>query len=316
MPSRNRYHAPPLPGSPRGGDGARVIRPLIVVVGLAVAAPVRPSHAHQRLDRRRRGQRRQRMRRRSAATDDTWPSRRRRPTWWPATPTGSPTSSCATATPMPTASSTRPAAVATTRLSVGPGGVQGDGVSINPVITPDGRYVCFISTASTLVPGTPGGVFQVYRAGSRQRPALTLVSASNAGLAGNADSLSPSISDDGEWVAFQSTSSNWVHLLPAAADVPGLPAVRAAQHPAAAVARHRPADAFHRSDRRSRWLAGRVSIRPGPAGRAHLPARDLRTGRRLSAPPRRRPQLGVGAIVGVRAAGDRTDPVRTCGDSR
>jgi hypothetical protein len=99
-------------------------------------------------------------------------------------------------------------AVATTRLSVGPGGVQGNGVSINPVITPDGRFVCFLSTASTLAPGTPGGIFQVYRL-DRISGAITLISASNAGLAGNADSLSPSISDDGEWVAFQSTASNW-----------------------------------------------------------------------------------------------------------
>lgn len=100
-------------------------------------------------------------------------------------------------------------AVATTRLSVGAGGVQGDGPSTHPVMTPDGRYVCFLSTASTLVPGTPGGISQVYRL-DRVTGSLLVMSSSNGGaLAGNHDSFAPSISDDGEWVAFQSTATNW-----------------------------------------------------------------------------------------------------------
>jgi hypothetical protein len=107
-----------------------------------------------------------------------------------------------------------PGAVATTRLSIGPGGVQSNGASTNPVMTPDGRYVCFVSTASTLVPGVPAGISQVYRL-DRVTGGLLVMSSSNGGaLAGNRDSLAPSISDDGEWVAFQSTASNWVSFDP------------------------------------------------------------------------------------------------------
>ena len=71
-------------------------------------------------------------------------------------------------------------AVATTRLSVGPGGVQSNGTSINPSITADGRFVCFISTASVLVPGVPGGYYQVYRL-DRSTGAITLISSANDG---------------------------------------------------------------------------------------------------------------------------------------
>ena len=41
-----------------------------------------------------------------------------------------------------------PGAVATTRLNLGPGGVQANDASSNPAITPDGRFVCFISKAT------------------------------------------------------------------------------------------------------------------------------------------------------------------------
>ena len=98
-------------------------------------------------------------------------------------------------------------AVATTRLSVGPGGVQGNGTSINPVITADGRFVAYISTANNLAPGTGGGTYQVYRL-DRTNGATMLVSSTNTGDVANRESLAPSITDDGEWVAFQSTATN------------------------------------------------------------------------------------------------------------
>src|SRR4051794_6323774 len=56
-----------------------------------------------------------------------------------------------------------PGAVATTRLNLGPGGVQADHASSDPAITPDGRFVCFVSKADNLVPGVPVDVLQVYR---------------------------------------------------------------------------------------------------------------------------------------------------------
>ena len=38
-------------------------------------------------------------------------------------------------------------AVATTRVSVTPGGTPADGESYTPVITPDGRYICLLYTS-------------------------------------------------------------------------------------------------------------------------------------------------------------------------
>ena len=55
-----------------------------------------------------------------------------------------------------------PGAVATTRVSVGAGGVQADNLSRDPFITADGRFVFFGSLASTLVPGGPAG-YALYR---------------------------------------------------------------------------------------------------------------------------------------------------------
>jgi hypothetical protein len=98
-------------------------------------------------------------------------------------------------------------AVSTTRLSVGMGGVDANGPSINPVITPDGRYVAFISTASNLTPGVGGGTYQVFRL-DRTTGAMTLISCTAQGEVANSEALGPSMSDNGEWVAFQSAATN------------------------------------------------------------------------------------------------------------
>ena len=98
-------------------------------------------------------------------------------------------------------------AVATTRLSVGPGGVQSNGISLQPAITPDGRYVAFTSTATNLVSGLSGDTSQVFRL-DRTTGAITLISATNVGTPASRSAVSPSISDDGEWVAFQSDATN------------------------------------------------------------------------------------------------------------
>ena len=45
-------------------------------------------------------------------------------------------------------------AVSTTRLSLGSGSLQTNGPSAQPVITPDGRYVAFVSTATNLMAGS------------------------------------------------------------------------------------------------------------------------------------------------------------------
>jgi WD40-like Beta Propeller Repeat len=99
-----------------------------------------------------------------------------------------------------------PGAVATTRLNLGPGGVQADNASSDPAITPDGRFVCFVSKAANLVPGVPAEVLQVYRL-DRTTGAVILVSANDAGTAGDLHSYDPAISADGNVVAFTSEAS-------------------------------------------------------------------------------------------------------------
>ena len=53
-------------------------------------------------------------------------------------------------------------AVATTRISLGPSAAQADGPSSAPVISADGRYVAFVSTATNLVAGA-NAFEQIYR---------------------------------------------------------------------------------------------------------------------------------------------------------
>lgn len=103
-------------------------------------------------------------------------------------------------------------AVSTTRLNVAPGGVQANNASYTPTITPDGRYVCFVSKATNLVPPTtpvPGEVLQVYRL-DRTTGSIVLVSRAAAGTAGELHSREPAISDDGDVVAFSSEASTLI----------------------------------------------------------------------------------------------------------
>ena len=55
-----------------------------------------------------------------------------------------------------------PGAVATTRISVGPGGVLGNNTSWFPAITPDGHYIFFFSDATNLVVSGPTEAY-IYR---------------------------------------------------------------------------------------------------------------------------------------------------------
>lgn len=96
----------------------------------------------------------------------------------------------------------------TTRLSVGPAGLQADGASWRPVISGDGLYVAFDSWATNLT-ATALGNGNVYRrdiAGASN----TLVSAATGGGGGNGVSSSASISADGSRIAFWSYASDLV----------------------------------------------------------------------------------------------------------
>jgi hypothetical protein len=86
----------------------------------------------------------------------------------------------------------------------------GNGDSINPLLSPDGRFVLFDSTAGNLVPGTGGqSRFQVYLF-DRASNTLTLVSVNLNGLGGNGNSTYGGMSPDDRYVVFQSDASDLV----------------------------------------------------------------------------------------------------------
>nr|MDJ0954993.1 S-layer homology domain-containing protein [Acidimicrobiia bacterium] len=97
----------------------------------------------------------------------------------------------------------------TERVSVSSNGVQSINTSGNPVLSGDGRYVAFDSWSPNLVPGDTNygnDVFVHDRVlGSTER-----VSVSSDGAQGDDQSASPSISDDGRYVAFDSWASTLV----------------------------------------------------------------------------------------------------------
>ncbi len=85
----------------------------------------------------------------------------------------------------------------------------GNGVSSNPTISSDGRFVAFTSSATTLAP-TPGGSGTQIFSRDIQANATSLVSqAAVGGSAGNGASSQPTISADGGFAAFSSVSTNF-----------------------------------------------------------------------------------------------------------
>jgi Tol biopolymer transport system component len=91
---------------------------------------------------------------------------------------------------------------ATERVNVSSAGAQANSDSFSAVVSRDGRFVAFDSVASNLVAGDTNGRSDVY-VRDRRTGVTTSVSAG-----GNGDSFSPSISDDGDQVAFTSFASN------------------------------------------------------------------------------------------------------------
>jgi Tol biopolymer transport system component len=99
----------------------------------------------------------------------------------------------------------------TTLVSVNAAGTAGgNGESSNPVISPDGRYVAFVSLAGDLVSGGTQWIGQIY-VRDLVAGTTTLVSAGPTGAPGNDSSNTPVLSADGHFIAFESNASN---LLP------------------------------------------------------------------------------------------------------
>lgn len=97
----------------------------------------------------------------------------------------------------------------TVRVSVGPGGRQGDNACSNPAISSDGRHVAFESSATTLVEGDSNESTDVFRH-DRVTGTTERVSLGRSGAEGNLDSFSPALSADGRRVVFESLADNLV----------------------------------------------------------------------------------------------------------
>ena len=98
----------------------------------------------------------------------------------------------------------------TTLVSVDSNGIQGNGYSFGPLISPEGRYVTFHSEANNLVTGDTNGEWDVFMH-DRVTEETIRISVDSNGLQGNGDSSSfASISFNGNYVAFSSEASNLV----------------------------------------------------------------------------------------------------------
>jgi Tol biopolymer transport system component len=88
----------------------------------------------------------------------------------------------------------------------------GNGTSRSAVMTPDGRYVAFVSAASNLVPGDTNGIADVFvrdlQAGTTRLISQGAMSSDPTSILVGSDS--PEITADGRYVAFFSTATNLV----------------------------------------------------------------------------------------------------------
>jgi len=96
----------------------------------------------------------------------------------------------------------------TSRVSVGPSGVEGDKESDIPGISADGQTIVF-ETESALVPNDDNEASDIYVHFLGRRETICL-STDTDGNVGNGKSIEPVISPDGRFVVFYSCASNFV----------------------------------------------------------------------------------------------------------
>lgn len=97
----------------------------------------------------------------------------------------------------------------TTMLSVNSKGKQANKASFGPSLSADGRYIAFNSEATNLVEGDTNDITDVYLY-ERETGKTTRVSVSSQGRQGNDISFRPSLSANGQYIAFRSKASNLV----------------------------------------------------------------------------------------------------------
>lgn len=103
---------------------------------------------------------------------------------------------------------------ATLLISISTNGLPGNDVSRSAVMTPDGRYIAFVSEASNLVSGDSNRIADVFL---RDMQALTTTLVSAGARSANSASLvplnsseSPQLTPDARYIAFSSTATNLV----------------------------------------------------------------------------------------------------------
>ncbi len=94
-------------------------------------------------------------------------------------------------------------------VSVATDGSQADGDCSNPVLSHDGRFVVFESSASNLAPGEANGTLDVF-ARDRLLGITLRVSVSSSGAGANGYAQLPNVSADGRFVVFNSDADNLV----------------------------------------------------------------------------------------------------------
>ncbi|MEQ1559529.1 MAG: hypothetical protein ABL933_11410 [Methyloglobulus sp.] len=98
----------------------------------------------------------------------------------------------------------------TTRVSVNSSGLQGNGHShFSSSLSVDGRFVAFSSESTDLVPGDTNNSADIF-VHDRVSGQTTRVSVNSRGVEGKGSSIWPSLSADGRFVAFTSSSANLV----------------------------------------------------------------------------------------------------------
>ncbi|MFJ1935830.1 hypothetical protein ACIOGZ_24625 [Kitasatospora sp. NPDC088160] len=108
----------------------------------------------------------------------------------------------------------------------------GAGNSLDPAISADGRYVAYTSDRSDLTPGTQPGVQNIHLT-DRRTGTTRLVSTGRDGAAADGGSVEPSLSADGQTVAFRSKATNLLPTAPTTATTATATATAATKPPPA-----------------------------------------------------------------------------------
>ena len=95
----------------------------------------------------------------------------------------------------------------TIKVSTGLLGAQADGQSVNPVISGDGSKIAFVSIAKNLVAGDTNRVSDVF-VFDVATSQISRISVSPEGIQGDGASSEPSISHNGNLIAFSSLATN------------------------------------------------------------------------------------------------------------